>query len=137
VVTLPGNAVRSAWLAVGWFGVGLVVFLSLIPTPPEVDLGAYTDKWEHLTVYALLMWWFCPLRTSLSWQVRIGLRLVALGIALEFAQRTTGFRSFEVSDMIAGTLGVVAGWVLAPPRTPSLLGWCQRWLTPPADSPPS
>ena len=72
-MTLHRDAVRRAWLAVGWFGVGLVVFLSLTPTPPEVDLGAYTDKWEHLTAYALLMWWFCQLQTSLSSQVRIGL----------------------------------------------------------------
>ena len=60
---------------------------------------------------------------------------MALGIALEFAQRMTGFRMFEVADMVAGALGVTLGWLLAPPRTPNLLYWCQRWLAPPADSP--
>lgn len=134
-MTLQAHAVRKSWLAVGWLGVGLVVFLSLTPTPPQVDLGAYTDKWEHLTVYALLMWWFCELQASLPSRARIGLRLVALGIALEFAQRMTGIRTFEVSDMVAGALGVVVGWVLAPPRTPNLLDWCQRRLGRPADSP--
>jgi hypothetical protein len=135
VVTLQGEGVRRAWLAVGWFGVGLVVFLSLTPTPPQVDLGAYTDKWEHLTAYAVLMWWFCQLQLFLSGRAQIGVGLIALGIALEFAQRVTGLRMFEVSDMVAGTLGVTLGWLLAPPRTPSLLGLCQRWLAPPADSP--
>jgi hypothetical protein len=113
----------------------MVMFLSLTLTPPQVDLGAYTDKWEHLTAYAVLMWWFCQLQTSLPGRAPIGAGLVALGIALEFAQRMLGIRMFEVSDMVAGTLGVALGWLLAPPRTPSLLGWCQRWLAPPADSP--
>ena len=34
VVTLPGRR-SQAWLAVGWFGVGLVIYLSLTPTPPR------------------------------------------------------------------------------------------------------
>jgi hypothetical protein len=136
-VTLRAEAVRRAWRAAGWVGIGLVVFLSLTPRPPEVDLGAYTDKWEHVTAYALLMWWFCQLRTSRSARAQTGLGLVALGIGLEFAQRMTGFRMFEISDMVAGTLGVALGWLLAPSRTPNLLGWCQRRLAPAADSPPS
>lgn len=132
---LPEDTVRKAWLAVGWFGVGLVVLLSLTPTPPQVDLGAYTDKWEHLSVYALLMWWFCQRQTALLTRALTGVGLVALGIALEFAQRMTGIRMFEISDMVAGALGVALGWLLAAPRTPNLLYWCQRWLARPADSP--
>ncbi len=137
VVTFPGEAVRKAWLAVGWFGVGLVIYLSLTPTPPEVDLGEYGDKWEHMSVYALLMWWFCQLQAPITARALIGLGLVALGIALEFVQRMTGFRMFEVADMVAGGVGVTLGWLLASPRTPNLLYWCKRWLASPADSPRS
>ncbi len=72
------------------------MFLSLTPTPPEVDLGAYTDKWEHLSVYAVLMWWFCQLRTGASARAATGAALIGLGIALEFAQRLTEVRTFEV-----------------------------------------
>jgi hypothetical protein len=135
VVTLAGQTVRKTWLGIGWFGVGLVIYLSLTPTPPEVDLGAFTDKWEHMTVYALLMWWFCQLQPSMSGRAATGLGLVGLGISLEFAQRMTGIRMFEISDMAAGAVGVALGWLLASPRTPNLLYWCQRWLAPPADSP--
>jgi hypothetical protein len=135
LVTLQRDAVRRAWLAAGWLGVGLVVFLSLTPTPPQVDLGAYTDKWEHATAYALLMWWFCQVQTSLSMRGATGLGLVALGIALEFAQRATQIRMFELSDMVAGALGVALGWLLAPPRMPNLLYWCERRLAAPADNP--
>ena len=134
---MPQSRLRNAWLAVGWFGVGLTIYLSLTPTPPEVDLGAYTDKWEHVSVYAVLMWWFCQLRTAMSARAITGAALVALGITLEFAQRMTEVRTFEVADMIAGTLGVAAGWLLAAPRTPNLLSWCQQWLATAADSPPT
>ena len=41
--------------------------------------------------------------------------------ALEFAQGLTGYRSFEVIDMVANTLGVLIGWTIAPPRGPDLL----------------
>ena len=131
------SALRKTWRAVGWLGVGLTVYLSLTPTPPQVDLGAYTDKWEHVSVYAVLMWWFCQLRTAASARAITGVALVGLGIALEFAQRMTEVRIFEVADMIAGTVGVTAGWVAAAPRTPNLLAWCERWLARTANSPPS
>ena len=131
------SAVRKAWLAVGWFGVGLTIYLSLTPTPPQVDLGAYTDKWEHVSVYAVLMWWFCQLRTAASARAITGSALVGLGIGLEFAQRMTEVRTFELADMIAGAVGVTAGWLAAAPRTPNLLAWCERWLAHTANSPPS
>jgi hypothetical protein len=134
-LTLQPDALRKAWLAVGWLGVGLVVFLSLTPSPPQVDLGAYTDKWEHLTAYALLMWWFCQLQMALPGRVLTGVGLIVLGIALEFAQRAMGIRMFEISDMGAGGLGTALGWLLAPPRTPGALGWFQRRLAPAADDP--
>jgi hypothetical protein len=130
---VPQGGVRAAWLAVGWFGVALTIYLSLTPTPPEVDLGAYTDKWEHLSVYAVLMWWFSQLRTGASARAATGVALIGLGIALEFAQRLTEVRTFELADMISGALGVGAGWVLASPRTPNLLAWCMRRLASTAD----
>jgi hypothetical protein len=111
-----------------------VIYLSLTPTPPEVDLGEYTDKWGHASVYALLMWWFCQLQTALASRALTGLGLVALGIALEFAQDATAYRTFEVADMSAGAVGVAAGWLLAAPRTPNLLAWCTRLLAPGADT---
>ena len=58
-------------------------------------------------------------------------------IALEFAQLATGIRMFEVSDMVAGALGIAFGWLLAQPRLPNLLRWLQRRLAPAADNPGS
>ena len=134
-MTLQADALRKAWLGAGWLGIGLVVFLSLTPAPPQVDLGAYTDKWEHLSAYALLMWWFCQLQLAPPRRALTGLWIVAMGIAIEFAQRATATRMFEVSDMVAGALGVGLGWLLATPRTPNALRWLQRRLAPAADNP--
>jgi VanZ family protein len=53
--------------------------------------------------------------------------MVALGIALEYAQRATGYRSFEVADMAADALGVAVGW-LAAPRLPNFLSWAEKRL---------
>lgn len=134
-MTLQADALRKAWLAAGWLGIGLAVFLSLTPAPPQIDLGSYTDKWEHITAYAVLMWWFSHLRTTLSERALTGIALVVMGIAIEFAQHATAARTFEISDMLAGALGVVLGWLVAPPRMPDTLRWLQRRLAPAADNP--
>ena len=36
-----------------------------------------------------------------------------MGIALEFVQGWLGYRSFEVADMVANTIGVLLGLVIA------------------------
>jgi len=70
------------------------------------------DKTLHFTAYALLA--FIPV---VGFQLRRGiplaLSMVFLGVALEFAQRLVPSRSFEIADMVANALGVLAGIVLA------------------------
>jgi VanZ family protein len=104
------------------------VYLSIIPNPPTVDLGKYSDKWEHVTAYASLMWWFCQVRTTLRGRLTAAAGLIGLGVALEFVQGMTGYRDFEVADMAADSVGVFLAWAIAPPRTPNVLVWCQRRL---------
>ena len=53
---------------------------------------------------------------------------VAMGIALEFIQGWTGYRDFEVADMLADAAGVAAGWALAPPRLPNLLRGIEKFF---------
>lgn len=47
--------------------------------------------------------------------MRFALGLVARGIALEFLQRWTGYRSFEDADMAAEGAGVLADLTCAQP----------------------
>ena len=59
---------RTLWLAMGWFWIAVIFYLSLTPHPPEPASFENADKLEHMLAYGLLMLWFCQLRFK-----RIGL----------------------------------------------------------------
>lgn len=109
---------RRLWLIMGWTLVLLVVYLSLTPDPIRVPVEE-GDKVGHVLAYGTLMIWFANLYPSTVARVAFALGFVAAGVALEFVQRWTGYRSFEVADMIADAAGVAAGWVIAFPRLPN------------------
>lgn len=121
------HTLQRVWTALGWFGVASVVVLSLVPlsSTPSIEHG---DKFEHVLAYAVLMWWFAQMVTGTPRRLWLALGLLALGIALEFAQGLTTWRSFSYADMAADALGVASGWLLSPPRTPSVLALLGRRL---------
>ena len=100
---------RAALLAGGWLWAAAIVFLSLTPSPPDTGVE-HGDKIGHLLAYGLLMFWFCFLYRYRYTRLAYGIGWIALGITLEFAQGATGYRSFEVADMAANSLGVLLGW---------------------------
>ena len=99
---------RPLWIAVGWAMVAAVVWLSLTPSPPKVDFEQ-SDKVGHLLAYGALMFWFAQLYARRA-RVLCAAGFVLMGIGLEFAQGALGYRTPEGLDMLANTLGVVAGW---------------------------
>ncbi len=103
---------RNVWLVTGWLLVSLVIYLSLMPMPPTPVSFEYSDKIEHMLAYAMLSLWFCQVYPSVRarWIVVVG--LIGLGIGIEYAQRWTGYRQFEVQDMFADGMGVSLGWLL-------------------------
>jgi VanZ family protein len=128
-VRISPQLVRRTWWAIGWLGIGAVVYLSLMPDPPAlaVEQG---DKLQHLAAYGTLMLWFAQLTDLRSWRRAAAIALVGLGIAMEFAQLATDYREFSYGDMVADALGVALGGLLAPPRLPNLLALTARILTP-------
>lgn len=116
---------RPLWLAIGWALILLVIYLSLIPAPPSIP-GEEGDKIGHVLAYATLMMWFLQLYAGLPRRLVLALAFVALGIALEFVQRDTGYRTFEIADMVADSVGVAVGWLVAPPRTRNALRLLER-----------
>ena len=100
---------RLLLVAGGWLYAAAIVFLSLTPRPPDPGFE-YGDKLGHLAAYALLMFWFCWLYRRRVTRLAYGIGWVGLGIALEFAQAQTAYRSFDVGDMAANSLGVLLGW---------------------------
>jgi VanZ family protein len=99
---------RVLAIAGGWLYAAAIVYLSLTPEPPDPGIG-YGDKLGHFVAYALLMFWFGLLYRAKSARLAYGAGWLAMGIAIEFAQSATGYRSFELADMAADALGVLAG----------------------------
>jgi glycopeptide antibiotics resistance protein len=86
-----------------------IVWLSLTPSPPHVEFSE-SDKVGHVLAYGLLMFWFAELYAR---RILFALGFIAMGVGVEFIQGTLGYRTFDVVDMLANTLGVLAGWALA------------------------
>jgi VanZ family protein len=103
---------RALWLAVGWAMVAAIVWLSLTANPPRIDIEE-GDKLGHLASYATLMLWFSQLYMEKRTRALYALGFAAMGVALEFAQGATGYRSFDLADMLANALGVLCGWAAA------------------------
>jgi hypothetical protein len=70
-----------------------VIWLSLTPAPIEIPV-AEGDKLGHLLAYGTLMVWFSNVYEKLTPRVIFAFGFAAMGIALEFVQGWTGFRTF-------------------------------------------
>ncbi|MBI3370982.1 MAG: VanZ family protein [Betaproteobacteria bacterium] len=103
---------RKLWLAIGYALVAAIVYLSLTPRPPTLDIEQ-GDKLGHLLAYGTLMFWFCQLYAARRSRIAHALAFTAMGVALEYAQRATGYRHFEYLDMLANAAGVALGWAAA------------------------
>ena len=116
---------QRAWLAVGWFGIALLIYLSLMPNPPEIDI-VQGDKLEHIAAYGTLMFWFAQVPIMRDRRLITALVLFGLGVVLEFVQGATGYRTFSYGDMAADAIGVALGGLLALRFFPNLLTIAQR-----------
>jgi VanZ family protein len=96
-------------VAVGWGIAAAIVWLSLTPSPPKIDMDE-GDKLGHLAAYGSLMFWFCLLYARNGTRLAYAALWIVMGIALEFAQGETGYRNYEVFDMFANAIGVLLGW---------------------------
>jgi len=104
------------WLGLWFLAIALVVVLSLTP-PPELDapLPPHFDKLEHFAAYSALAFGAVQLFARRSVLALVAVLLVALGIALEYAQGalTHGLRERDGFDALANSLGVAAGMACA------------------------
>ncbi len=114
---------RIAALAGGWLWAIAIVWLSLTSSPPDPGIS-YGDKVGHFLAYAALMFWFSVLYRRGGTRAAYGALWIGLGVALEFAQGATGYRTFDPADMAANTLGVLAGAAaaLSLPRAAAAAG---------------
>lgn len=93
----------------GWAYVAFIWVMSLIPvTLPDVP---DSDKIGHFMAYGLLAFWFGMLRPRQLLQTALLASL--MGVAVEFAQALTPYRSFDPKDMLANAGGALLGIALA------------------------
>lgn len=92
--------------------VGLVMYLSLMPGPPEPLSFPQVDKLEHGLAYAALALWFCQIYLRSPTRIIVVVSLIAMGVAVEFIQGWSGYRYFDIRDMLANSIGVFLGYGL-------------------------
>lgn len=104
--------------AVLWLTVSIVLLVipgSDIPQAPFFEI-IYFDKWVHIGMFGLLMllWCFPFLKEGLRAKnlfIIIGICVITYGVLMEFIQRYfVKDRSFDVTDIIADTAGVLIVW---------------------------
>jgi len=105
---------KKTWQGLGWVMVAVVVWLSLTPQPPPAPAFLVWDKAQHFVAYGGLMAWYAM---SFACHWRWPAFLIGLGVGMEILQGLGGVRTFDLLDMVANTLGVCLGLVLA--RTPA------------------
>ena len=99
------------WKLLAWGMLLTVVGLTLTPRPPEfgrLPLLSW-DKAQHFIAYTALMWTFLHAWEGSHVQ-RWAILLLVTGVGLEILQGVIGVRVMEYSDMLANSLGVLAGY---------------------------
>ena len=114
------QAIRRLWLIGGIAILLLLWVLSLIPQPPTFGVRN-EDKFFHAVAYGGTMWWWGQYWPSLRRRLLLAIVFTLMGIAVEFVQGWTGWRTFDTHDMVANGIGVLLGWVLVQTPTGSLL----------------
>jgi hypothetical protein len=100
-----GLQLTKYWFALAYILLLVLGILSLMPVP---DIGG-SDKVAHFVVYCVLSAWFSLLveRPKSLWFILFG--LTSYGLLLEYLQSLTSYRSGDLADAVANSLGVISG----------------------------
>jgi VanZ family protein len=100
-----------------WMLIGCAIVLgiwigSLMPNPPALP-NTGGDKVHHFAAYALAALWWCAVLQGLRRCALAVVALVLMGVVIEFLQGASGYRHFELADMIANSLGAMTGGLIS------------------------
>lgn len=97
--------------------IATVVIGSLLPSATLTRLHynaiAPNDKIVHFMGYTVLAVMPVAFLELVGMGIALAASMIPMGVLLEFLQRLVPGRSFEIGDMIANSLGVIAGTMLA------------------------
>jgi len=101
----------GALVLLGVFAATLIPAFWLWPNIARVSLFAF-DKWLHGITFLFLAVWFSGQYAPRSY-IRIGLGLFVFGIIIELCQRVVSYRTAELLDLAADTVGIAVGLAIA------------------------
>ncbi|WP_017916044.1 VanZ family protein, partial [Xanthomonas sp. SHU 308] len=102
------------WLGLWWLGIAVLIYVCMMPHPPQLSDLPDTDKVEHFIAYLLLAAAAVQVYAGPRAWTWAALGLLALGVGIEFAQGAwTTTRSADPLDALADALGVAAGMATA------------------------
>jgi len=116
------------WRVASAIFLALVLALTVMPAvwlwPDPARIVSWRenlDKWAHFATFALLALWFAgQYRPRSYWRIALG--LLAFGALIEVCQRAVGYRTAELQDFGADTIGIIVGLAIA---LAGAGGWCQ------------
>ena len=103
---------RPYGISLGWLLAATIIWLSVTPEPVQIDIEQ-GDKLGHFAAYGSLMFWFCLLYRRRKVRIAYAVLWIAMGVGLEFVQGQLGYRTYDVGDMLANSIGVLIGWAAA------------------------
>ncbi len=109
---LPRLRHPRLWFGLGYLALAIIAFVSLTPMP---NVGV-SDKLLHFSTYAALAAGYATLLRNWRQLLLVAVGLMAYGVLIEFLQGMTSYRTYDVHDMLANSLGVLIGSIV--------------WLTP-------
>lgn len=94
------------WRGVGWFGIALLLVLSLV-RPPAVEMPVEdADKLGHFLAYFVLTGWYGQLFAARRDFLKRAAGFVVLGAVIEGLQWFTGYRTADWRDEVANSTGI-------------------------------
>jgi VanZ family protein len=110
------SRIKRLLRAIWFLAVFIVIVASLLPnwSYPMRALNRLhiSDKLEHALAY-LVLGLLPSMHEHRRFAISANLGAICLGIFLEFAQGFLGWRDFEIGDMVADSVGVLSGALLA------------------------
>jgi len=122
---------KTLWWAMAWALLAFVFIASLIPMPtPPVQLPEGFDKYEHIAAYGSMSFYFGQLFSRFTLHLRYAVALFCMGALLEVLQGLTWYRSPDLYDLAANSVGVVLGLLLCLTPLKSLVATLDAKLKP-------
>jgi VanZ family protein len=118
------------WWSIAALMISAVFVLSLIRLPPlPIDAPKNFDKWEHLSAYTLLSSYLGQLLPRFRTHCWAALGLAVMGGLLEYLQSLTSYRSLDMADFFANTLGVMIGLLICRSWLGGVIQRLDQWLS--------